>query len=162
LILVSHDYPARPLDGLGDHLEIEWHDRAQIDDANTDPGFFRHLRSHERTLNDRTPRDDNHVVSRAPLGSPGERDHVVGTGVLRLVVSLAIEMLVLEEHDWIVAANGRAQQTRRIRGRGGKRDSQAWAVRKYALPGLTVVHPSTAQVAPDGNTNHDRRLERVR
>jgi hypothetical protein len=71
-------------------------------------------------------------------------------------------MLVLEEHDWIVAANRGTQQTRRIRGGRGKRDSQAWAVRKNTFPGLAVVHASTSKVTPDRDANHDRRLERVR
>ena len=48
-----------------------------------------------------------------------EGNHVVRAGVRRAVVGLAVEVLVLEKHHGVVAADGRAQQAVGVQ-RGGR------------------------------------------
>ena len=70
----------------------------------------------QRALDERAPRDDEHVLALAADRRLAERHHVVLSGVLALVVGLAIEVLVLEVQHRVGAADRRAQQARRIHG----------------------------------------------
>ena len=49
-----------------------------------------------------------------------ERDHVIRAGIRRAAEGLAIEPLVLEEQDWIIATDRGAQQAVSIQRVGGK------------------------------------------
>ena len=88
------------------------------------------------------------VPSRRTRGL-AERDHVVAAGILALVVGLAVEVLVLEEQDRVVAADRGAQQARRVLRVRRERDADAGAVREDALARLRVVRRAAAQVAAD-------------
>ena len=120
-----------------------------------------HLRRDERALNQRAPRDDHDVCPLASLRRPAKRNHVVGARIGRLVVRLTVQVLVLEEHDRIVAADRRAQQAGGVLCGRRKCDAKSGAVREDALAGLAVIHAAAAQISADGDADDDRRLEGV-
>ena len=61
-------------------------------------------------LYERAARDDGQVAPLPHHLGLAEGDHVVGAGVGTLVVDLAVQVLVFQEHDRIVAADRGAQQ----------------------------------------------------
>ena len=63
----------------------------------------------------------------------------VGAGIGGAAVGLAIEALVLQEQDRVVAADGGAQQAVGVEGVGRKDDAQAGDVGEDALAGLLVI-----------------------
>ena len=142
-------------------LPVERHDRAQVDDHDADAVLLRLLRRQERPLHQRAPRQHQDVGAFAPHRRLAERHHVVGAGILALVVGLAVEMLVLEEEHRVVAADRRAQQAGRVLGVRRKHDADPGAVREDALARLAVVRRAAAQIAADGGANDDRARERV-
>ena len=104
--------------------------------------------------------DDADVAALFYDAGLAERNRKIGPGMLRAVVRLAVEMLVLEEHHRVVAADGCAQKTRDVQRRGRHHHTQARAVRKYRFAALAVIHPPAGQVAADGHANDHRRFER--
>src|SRR5437762_4484957 len=157
LILVRDDDAARTRDERGNRVPVVGHDRAQIEHRDADVILLRLLRRQERSLHERAPRDDEHMVAVAPQARLAERDHEVAAWVLALVVGLAVEMFVLEEEHRIVAADRRAQQARGIDGRRRIHDADAGAVREDALARLAVIRAAAAQVAADRHADHDGR-----
>ena len=68
-------------------------------------------------------------------------------------------MLVFEEDDRIVGADGRAQKAAGIE-RGRRHDhAQAGNVGEKHFAGLAVIDAAAGQIAADGHANHHRRLE---
>ena len=114
-----------------------------------DAVLLRLLRRQQRALHERAPGDDDDVGALAADGGLAERHHVVGAGVLALVVGLAVEVLVLEEEHRVVAADRRAQQAGGVLRVRREHDADAGAVREDALAGLAVVRRAAAQVAAD-------------
>ena len=104
--------------------------------------------------------DDAEVTALFYRASLAERNRKIGPGMLRTVVRLAVEMLVLEEHHRIVAADGRAQKTRDVQRRGRHHHPQAWTVGKNRFSALAVIHTAAGEVAADGHANDHRRFER--
>src|SRR5438045_4953820 len=66
LILVRDDDAARTRDERGNRVPVVGHDRAQIEHRDADVILLRLLRRQERSLHERAPRDDEHVVAVAP------------------------------------------------------------------------------------------------
>jgi len=91
-----------------DGFPVIGRERAEVDD------FYRNAIAFESGGGDFGTVDDGAVGDDADLGalfdqaSFAERNGVIGAGILGAVVGLAIEMLVLEEHDRVVAADGGA------------------------------------------------------
>src|SRR5438445_3504854 len=84
-----------------------------------------------------------------------ERDHEVGAGIRGLVVGLAVEVLVLEEEDGVVAADGGAQQAVGVERRGRAHDPQPRHGGEDHGPRLRVVDRAALQV-PAVRDAHDR------
>jgi hypothetical protein len=66
---------------------------------------------------------------------------------------------LLEEHDWIVAADGGAQETGNIQSRGGHDDAQAGAMRENRFAALAVIDGAASQIAANRDAKDNRRLE---
>src|SRR5271154_3758937 len=103
--------------------------------------------------------DDAHVraLSRDPRFA--ERHGIVGTGVSRAVVRLAVKMLVLEEHYWVVRAYRRPQQAAKIERRRRHHHSQPRNVGENYFAALAVINPATGQITADGHADHRRAFE---
>src|SRR5262249_5748623 len=76
-------------------------------------------------------------------------------------MSLAIEMLVLEEHHRVVAANCRPKQAVRIQRVRRHHHSNAWRVSEQHLAALAVANRAAFQVSADCNSDHHRALPSV-
>jgi hypothetical protein len=139
-----------------DRVPVVRHDRPEIEHRDADVVLFSLVCGDERALHQSAPRDDEHMIPFALHVRAAERNHEVFALVLTLVVRLAIEVLVLEEEDGIVAPNRGSQQTGRVDGVRRKRDANAGAVREDALARLAVVRTAAAQVAADRRANDDR------
>ena len=125
------------------------------------PSFSACCAASSDALHERAPGDDDDVGALAADRGLAERNHVVGPGILALVVGLAVEVLVLEEQHRVVAADRRAQQAGRVLRVRRKRDADAGAVREDALARLAVVRRAAAQVAADRDADHHRAREGV-
>src|SRR4029079_19503239 len=90
-----------------------------------------------------------------------ERNHVVGSRVLTLVVGLPVEVLVLQEQDGGVASNRGSQKAGRITRVGGEDDTNAGAVRKDAFARLAVIRGAPPEVSTDRRPDHHGTGERV-
>ena len=90
-----------------------------------------------------------------------ERHHVVRAGIRRAAVGLAIEPLVFEEKDGIVAADGGAQQAGGVERVRWKHHPQPGNVGKDTLAALRVIDGSAGKVAANGHANDAGRGERV-
>ena len=139
LVLVRHDDTTGLADGLADRVPVEWHQRAQVDDAHADVLPLGLLRREERALDERAPGNHGDVATLAANRGAREGNRVIGPGIGALVVGLAVQVLVLEEQHRIVAADGRAEQTRRIERIGRIDNPQARAVGEDALARLRVI-----------------------
>src|SRR5262245_13687442 len=104
------DHAISLLHTLSDRVPIKRHQTAKLDDLDTDAFLFHLFRCDDRTLNEGAIRNDRDVRTFTNSLRFTERDHEVITRILRLVVSLSIEMLVLEKQDRIVRANRSAQK----------------------------------------------------
>src|SRR2546430_17435410 len=82
-----------------------------------------------------------------------ERNHEVRARVGRLIVGLAVEVLVLEEEDGVIAADGGPQQAVRVERRAGTDDAQSGNGREHDGPGLRVVDGATLQVSAVGDAH---------
>src|ERR1700691_5253736 len=90
-----------------------------------------------------------------------ERNHVIGPGIRRAAVGLAIEALVFEKQDGIVAANGGAQQSGGIERVRGKYYAQPGNMREHALAALRVIDRASGKISADGHANHNRAREYI-
>ena len=98
--------------------------------------------------------DDADVGAFAHDARFAERNGEIRAGIFGAVVGLAVEMLVLEEHHRIVAANGGAQQAGDVE-RGGRHDhAQAGTMREDRFAALAVIDAAAGEIAADGNANH--------
>src|SRR5262249_45108298 len=88
-----------------------------------------------------------------------ERDGEVRARIFRAVVGLAIKMLVLQEHHWIVAADRSAQEPSHIQSRRRHNYTQAGTVGENRLPALAVINAAAGEIASDGDTEHGGRFE---
>src|SRR5688500_2389211 len=79
----------------------------------------------------------------------------------RAIVWLAIEPLVLEEQDGVVAADCGPQQPARIERIRGHNHSQTRYMCERDLAALAVVHRTAVKVAANWHANDDRTREAV-
>src|SRR5207302_8102440 len=87
---------------------------AQIYDFDANPSLLGLPGGDERTLNEGAVGDDGKISSYAHHFRFAKRNHEIVGWIRRFVVSLAIEMLVLQKHHRIVAAYRGAQQAVRV------------------------------------------------
>ena len=90
------------------------------------------------------------VVAFADDVGLAEGDHVVGAGIGRAAVCLAIEALVFEEEHGVVAADGGAQESVGVEGVGGEDDADAGGVGEDAFAVLRVIDGAAGEIAADG------------
>ncbi len=100
--------------------------------------------------------NDGQVRSRIDDLGLAERNHVVGSGIRRAAVSLAVKTFVFQKQDRIVATNRSAQQSRGIQGIRGEHHTQAWNMCEDALPALRVINRAAGQVSANRDANHNR------
>src|SRR4051794_12334758 len=139
LILVRHHDAVRARDQRGDGVPVVRRDRPQVEHGGADAVTFGLVRGHERPLHERAPRNHDDIRTVAPQAGLAERDHEVFAGILGLVVRLPVQVLVLEKHHRVVAADGGPEQAGRVRRRRRKCDADPGAVREDALARLAVV-----------------------
>ena len=153
---MSDDHAIGLLDQVGDAIPVIRHDGPQVEHRNADAVLFRLLCGENRTLHQRTPRQHDNVGAVATERALAKRDHVVGARIYTLVVRLAIQVLVLEEHHRVVAPYRRAQQSRRVHCIRREHDANTGRMREDRDAGLAVIRRAAAQVAADRDADDDR------
>ena len=108
--------------------------RAQVDDLRIDAFAHQLLRGFERNTDADRIADQGHVLARADDARLADRQDVIVQ--LRHVEMLAVEQLVLEEDDRVVAADRRLQQALGV-GRAVRRDDDE--ARNAGIPGPVVL-----------------------
>src|SRR5882724_7722801 len=103
--------------------------------------------------------DDAEVAALFDRAGLAKGNRKIGTGILRAVVRLTVEMFVLEEHHWVVAADGSAQKTGDVQRRGRHYHAQAGAMGENRFATLAVIDAATGEVAADGDAQNYRRFE---
>src|SRR6516164_1550395 len=103
--------------------------------------------------------DDTDLIAPSHHSCFAEGNREIRARIFRPIVGLAIEMLVLEKHHWIVRADGRAQQSADVQGARGHHHAQPRAMREDRLATLAVIHGAACKVTSDRNTHHNRSLE---
>ena len=124
------------LDERGDAIPVVRNDRAQIEHRGADAFLFRLLRRDEASAAPAHPtsarRDQCPRAAAAPLPNGIMNS---AAGIQPLVVRLPVEMLVLEEHHRIVAADRRPQQAGGIDARStGTRRGCPGSARRCSRP----------------------------
>src|ERR1700676_92427 len=148
-------------DGFGDGFPIVGRERAQVHDFDGD-AFAKQLRGgYLCAVYQGTVRDDADLGAFRNHASFAERDGVIGAGVFGAIVGLAIEMLVLEKHDRIVAADSGAEKTGDIKSRGRHHDAEAGAMGENRFAALAVVDGAASQIAANRYPNDNRSFERA-
>src|SRR2546423_15068148 len=110
-----------------DRLPVHGREAPQIDDFYAHAVLFLELLGRdERALHHGAVRHDGQGPSLTHALRFAERDREVGPWVGRLAVGLAIDALVLEEQDGIVAADRGPQQAVRIERGAGADHAQPW------------------------------------
>src|SRR5712664_2384811 len=158
-VFVGHDDAMILAYGGGDGVPIVGGERAEVDDFNGD-AFALKLRGGDfGAMHDGAEGDD--ADFRAFLDEAGfaEGNGVVGPGIFRAIVGLAVEMLVLEEHHRIVAADRGAEKAGNVEGGGRHDHAQAGAMREDGFAALAVVNAAAGEVAADGYAQHRGRFE---
>ena len=64
---------------------------------------------------------------------------------------------MLEEEDWVVAADGGAKEAEGVEGVGRHDDADAGGVGKDGFAGLGVVDGAAGEIAADGDADDERR-----
>src|SRR3984893_3792048 len=88
-----------------------------------------------------------------------EGNRKIRSGIFRAVVGLAIEVFMLEEQDWVIAADGGEQKAWYVQSGRRHHHPEAWAVRENRFAALAVIHAAAGEVATDRHAKHDRRFE---
>ena len=94
----------------------------------------------QRTLHQRAVSDDGQVFAFAHDFGFAERNHEIASGILALVIRLAVQVFVFQEQHRIVRANCRAQQSVGVQRVGRHDDSPAGNLREGRNTGLTVIN----------------------
>src|SRR5216683_359977 len=158
-VFISDDDAMIFAHGGGDGVPIVGGERAEIDDFDGD-AFALELRGSDfRAMHDGAEGDDADFGTFFHQTRFAEGNGVVGAGIFGAIVRLAVEMLVLEEHDGIVATDGGAQKSGNIEGGGGHDDAKTGAVRENGFAALAVINAAAGEVAADGHTQHGGRFE---
>src|SRR6266851_6354604 len=153
-VFVGDDDAMILADGGGDGVPIVGRERAEIDDFNGD-AFALELRGGDfGTMHDGAEGDDADFAAFFDDVRFAEGNSVVGSGIFGAIVGLAIEVLVLEEHHRIIAADGSAEQPGDIERRGGHDDAKAGAVREDRFTALAVVDAAAGEVAANRYAQH--------
>ena len=156
-VLVDDEEPVRRAHGGGDDLLVPRADRAQVDDLHLDAvALGEHGGGVERLLDGGAPRDDREVVSRPSHGTPAEGDAVALDRERVDGVGLAKQVLVLAEHDRIVAGEGSSQQADGIPGPRGEGDDETGDVGEDRLAALAVPDRTAREVTADRDAQHHR------
>ena len=82
-----------------------------------------------------------------------EGDGEIRSRIGGAAVGFAVEPLVFEKEDGVVAANGGAQKAVGVEGVGGKHNAEAGSVGEDTFAGLRVVNGAAGEVAADGHTD---------
>src|ERR1700745_2016668 len=98
-------------------------------------------------MNDRSVGNDADLIAFFDQPRLAERNREIRTWIFGAVIGLAVEMLVLQEHHGIVAADSRAQQPGYIQRRRRHHHPQPWTVREDRFATLAVIHGSAREVA---------------
>src|SRR2546423_8009993 len=161
-VLVGDDDLTCLLHARGDRLPVVGRERAQINHFGVDALLLlRVLRGDERALDERAVGDDGQVSALADCPGLREGDHKIVAGVGTLVIGLAVEVLVFEEEDGVVAAYRRAQQAVRVERVRGVDDTQARYVREERVARLRVVDRAALKIPADGAAYDDGALPLV-
>jgi len=111
-VLVRDDDARGLADALGDGLPVVGGEAAEVDDFGVDAGLaVELLRGLEGAGNDGAVGDKGEVLAGTDDLGFAERDAVLGAGIDGAAEGFAVEPLVLEEDDRIVAADGRTMRT---------------------------------------------------
>ena len=159
-VFVSDDYAVRLSNGCGNGLPVVRRKRAQVDDFDVDALTLQLCCGHFGAMNEGAVGDDAEVRALFHHSSLAERNHKVRPRILRAVVGLAVKMLMLEEHDRVVAADRRAQKARDVERAGRHHHAKTRAMGENRFAALAVIHAPAGEVAADGYTQHHRRFER--
>ena len=154
---MGHDDAAGLADAGGDGFPVVGIEGAQVEDFNVDSLTLSLLRGLHGTGHKGAIGDERDVDAGADDFGLAEGDGELGAGIGGAAVGFAVEALVLEKQDRIVAANGGAEESVGVERVGGEDDSQAGGVGEDALARLRVVDGAAGEVAADGYTNHRRR-----
>src|SRR6267378_1185263 len=147
-IFIGHDYAMILAHGGGDGVPIVGRERAKIDDFDGDAFAFELRGGDFGAMHDGAESDDADVAAFFDYAGFAERNGIVGPGIFRTIVGLAVKMLVLEKHYGIVATYGSAQEASDIN-RGGRHDhAQAGAMRENGFAALAVINATAGEVAP--------------
>src|SRR6266478_2381578 len=158
-VFICHEDTMIFAHGGGDGVPVIRRERAEIDDFDGD-AFALELRGGDfGAMHDGAESDDAHFGAFFHDARFAEGDGVVGTGILGAIVRLAIEMLVLEEHHGIVAAEGGTQKPGDIEGGGGHHDAKAGAVRENGFAALAVINAAAGEITADSHAEHRGTLE---
>ena len=154
---MRHHHAIGFLDGRADGLPIVGREGAQVDHLDADVGVLPlHLHgSLQSFLDHRAVGHDGEAVAGLDDFGAAERDGEVRAGMRRAIVRLAIQALVLEEQNRIVAADGGAQQAAGIQRVRRHHHAQAGDVRELHLAALAVIDGAAVQIAADGDAQHD-------
>src|SRR6266705_6352321 len=119
------------------------------------------LRGLQSARNHRSVGDDGKVGSGLYDLSFSKWDHVVGAGIGRASIGLAVEALVFEEQYRVIAADRSAQQARGVERVGREHDAQSGSMREGALAALRVINRAARQITADRHPDYQRRRESV-
>src|SRR4051794_387054 len=111
----------------------------------------------QRARDDSSVSDHGHVSSLADRLGLAERNGVIGPWIWRATKRLAIQPLVLQKQDWIIAAYCSSQQSIRIQRIRWEDHPQTRCMGEDALATLRVIYRAPGQISAYGNPNHCRR-----
>ncbi len=140
----------------GDGLPVVGAQGAQVQDLDLDAVEGRLAGGQDRALDQCPIGDHRQVPALLHPGRTPEGDRVVRSGVGALVVDLAVEVLVLEEEDRVLATDGGAQEPVGVLGVRGNHHPQPGDVGEENLAALAVVDRAALQVAAVGHANDHR------
>ena len=157
-VFVGDDNAMGFFDGRGDGFPVVGRKRAQVDDFDGD-AFAVELRGGDfGAVDERAVGDDADVGAFGDEAGFAEGNGVIGAGIFGAVVGLAIEMLVLEKHYGIVAADGGAQQAGDVERGGWHDDAQAGTVSEDGFAALAVINRAAGEIAADRRREKRREL----
>src|SRR2546425_6018082 len=103
--------------------------------------------------------DDAYIRAFSYRARLPEGNRKIRPGIFRAVVGLAVQVLVLEKQDRVIAADGRAQKAGYIEGGGRHHHAEAWTVREDRFAALAMIDAAAGEVAADRHAKNHRRYE---